>query len=109
MIADPARTHVAPERLLRDLYGLTPAESRLAMSLAHGRSLTAAAAEAGITRHTAHTQLASVFAKTGASTQLELVRLLHRGPAAVRPYEDSSDVQPPVHPRKESKGRRTPQ
>ncbi len=97
-VSDPERAHVAPERLLRDLYGLTPAEARLAMSLAHGHSLTAAAAEVGVTRNTAHTQLASVFAKTGSSTQPELVRLLHRGPAAIRPYEDSSDLQDPVHP-----------
>lgn len=95
-IADPERTHVTPERLLRDLYGLTPAEARLAMSLAHGRSLTAAAADVGVTRNTAHTQLSSVFAKTGTATQPELVRLLHRGPAAIRPYEDSSDLQAPV-------------
>lgn len=97
-IADPERTHVTPERLLRDLYGLTPAEARLAMSLAHGRSLAAAAADLGVTRNTAHTQLSAIFAKTGAATQTELVRLLHRGPAAIRPYEESSDLQAPVDP-----------
>ena len=97
-IVDPKRSHVPPERLLRDLYGLTRAEARLAMSLASGRSLTAAAAELGVTRNTAHTQLSSVFAKTGATTQLELVRLLHRGPAAVRSDEDSSDVEIPINP-----------
>lgn len=99
-IADPERTHVTPERLLRDLYGLTPAEARLAVRLAHGRSLTAAAADVGVSRNTAHTQLSSIYAKTGATTQPELVRLLHRGPAAIRPYEDSSDVQAPVDPAK---------
>lgn len=97
-IADPERTHVTPERLLRDLYDLTPAEARLAMSLAHGRSLTAAAAHVGISRNTAHTQLSSIFAKTGTTTQTELVRLMHRGPAAIRPYEDSADLQPSVEP-----------
>ncbi|MEP0772968.1 MAG: helix-turn-helix transcriptional regulator [Acidobacteriota bacterium] len=97
-IADPERTHVTPERMLRDLYDLTPAEARLAMGLAHGRSLTAAAAHVGISRNTAHTQLSSIFAKTGTTTQTELVRLIHRGPAAIRPYEDSADLRPSVEP-----------
>lgn len=93
-IADPDRTHVAPERLLRELYGLTPAESRLAMVLARGRTLTDTAAALEISRNTAHAQLASIYAKTGTATQAELVRLLHRGPAAIRPYEDSSELRP---------------
>jgi DNA-binding CsgD family transcriptional regulator len=93
-IADPERTHVAPERLLRDLYGFTPAETRLAMVLAGGKSLGEAAESLGVSRNTAHSQLTSVFAKTGTGSQAELVRLLHRGPVAVRSYEDSAEFPP---------------
>jgi DNA-binding CsgD family transcriptional regulator len=92
-IADPARTQITPERLLRELYGLTPAEARLAMALSHGKTLTDTAASLGIARNTAHSQLGSIFAKTGTSTQAELVHLLHRGPSAIRPYEDSAEFQ----------------
>ncbi len=97
-IADVERTHVTPERLLRDPYDLIPAGMRLAMSPASGRSLTSAAAQVAISRYTAHTQLGSIFAKTGTANQTELVRLIHRGPAAIRPWEDSADLQPPVEP-----------
>ncbi len=107
-ISDPERTPITPERLLRDLYGLTPAETRLALSLSHGRSLTAAAAHVGVTRNTAHTQLAAIFGKTGTATQTELVRLLHRGPAAIRPYEDSSELLAPVDPKSIRRRRRWP-
>lgn len=93
-VADPERTHVAPERLLRELYGFTPAETRLAMVLAAGKSLGEAAESLGVSRNTAHSQLTSVFAKTGTGSQSELVRLLHRGPVAVRPYEDSAEFPP---------------
>lgn len=95
-VADPERAHITPERLLRDLYALTIAEARLALTIAQGTSLTDAARALGIARNTAHTQLTSVFHKTGTGTQAELVRLLHRGAAAIRPYEDSSE-QRPVH------------
>jgi len=90
-VADPERAHITPERLLRDLYALTIAEARLALAIIEGESLTDAARTLGIARNTAHTQLTSIFQKTGTGTQAELVRLLHRGAAAIRPYEDSSE------------------
>lgn len=96
-VADPERAHITPERLLRDLYGLTAAEARLALTIAQGASLTGAARQLTVTRNTVHAQLTSIFQKTGTSTQAELVRLLHRGAAAIRPYEDSSE-QRPVRP-----------
>lgn len=93
-VADPERAHITPERLLRDLYALTIAEARLALTIAQGASLTDAARALGIARNTAHTQLTNIFQKTGTSTQAELVRLLHRGAAAIRPYEDSAEQRP---------------
>jgi hypothetical protein len=43
---------------------------------------------------TAHAQLRIIFEKTGTTNQSELLRLLHRGAAAIRPYENSSEHQP---------------
>ena len=69
---------------LRELYRLTPAESRLALHLVADRSLEEAAGELGITVGTARTTLKRVFAKTGTNRQASLVRLLLSGPAQLR-------------------------
>lgn len=93
-LADPERPHFTPERLLRDLYGLTGAEARLVLTIAQGASLTAAARQLAVSRNTVHGQLSSIFLKTGTATQAELVRLINRGVGAIRPYEDSSEHRP---------------
>ena len=69
------------ESLLVDLYGLTPAESKLASLLAEGLSLEAAGQALGIRHNTARTHLARVFDKTGTSRQAELVARILCGPA----------------------------
>lgn len=56
--------------------GLTAAEARLTAKLAQGLALNDAAGELGISAHTARTQLKSIFAKTGARRQSELVGML---------------------------------
>jgi DNA-binding CsgD family transcriptional regulator len=82
--------------LLHDLYSLTAAEVRLALLLAAGSSPAQAAAALGISRHTTHSQLGSIFRKTGARSQSDLVRALLGGAVAVRPPGDSSDSHPAV-------------
>lgn len=64
--------------VLRSLYRLTPAETRLAIALAMGESLESYAEEASLSAHTVKTQLRTVFAKTGARRQGELVALVLR-------------------------------
>lgn len=83
-ISDPERGVDADDEVLRQLYGLTPAEASLAASLAAGLSLEEAAERRGITIGTARMHLKSVFAKTGVRRQAELVSLLLRGIARVR-------------------------
>jgi DNA-binding CsgD family transcriptional regulator len=61
---------------LQEIYGLTPAEARLAALLAEGKHLKAAAAQLGITFETARTHLKRIFSKTTAASQADLVRLL---------------------------------
>lgn len=74
-------THSPPRAVpavLRDLYGLTPAENRLAMLLTTGIGLPDACAELGIKRETARSQLKAIFTKTSTSTQAQLAHLLTR-------------------------------
>jgi len=60
---------------LRALYRLTSAEASLVESLARGARLTAIAEAAGLSVATLRDRLKSVFAKTGARRQAEVVRL----------------------------------
>jgi DNA-binding CsgD family transcriptional regulator len=76
VIADPEMRALPPAERLSALYGLTPSEARLAMRLALGEDLRAAAEAIGIRYSTARTQLAAIFRKTETSRQGELVRLL---------------------------------
>lgn len=75
-ISDPDSELVVEEALLRRLYALTPAESRLAQLLVNGETLAGAAKRLGISETTAKTQLQNLFWKTGTHRQPELVKLL---------------------------------
>ncbi|MCW4630444.1 MULTISPECIES: helix-turn-helix transcriptional regulator [Marinomonas] len=58
------------------LYGLTPAESRLAIALANGLSLEEYSLEKGVSIGTVRIQLKSIFSKMDITRQQELVRVL---------------------------------
>jgi DNA-binding CsgD family transcriptional regulator len=70
-----------PEEWLQQLYGLTPAESRLALLLAAGNAPKEAAQQLQVGISTVRSQLKSIFAKTDTNRQSELVRLLLMSPA----------------------------
>lgn len=97
-IGDPEQRTGDPFDNLGLLYGLTPAESRLAWLLVGDLSLAEAAAQLGITLSTARTVLKRVLAKTGTRRQASLVRLLLSGPAQVR-QDSRSAVETPVRHR----------
>jgi DNA-binding CsgD family transcriptional regulator len=61
---------------LRDAYGLTASEARLARLLAEGLSLRRSAAEAGLTYETARSYVKILFQKTGTHRQADLVAQL---------------------------------
>lgn len=65
-------------RVLRELFELSPAETRMAVRLAEGKTLRSIAAEMGIAVSTARTHLRSVFGKTATNRQTELIGLLAR-------------------------------
>ncbi|MBP6898245.1 MAG: helix-turn-helix transcriptional regulator [Gammaproteobacteria bacterium] len=78
VIQGPRWATVHLDGVLRDLFGLSPAESRLARLLFEEHSMQDAAERVCISIATARTQLKSIFAKTQLRRQTELIRLLSR-------------------------------
>jgi DNA-binding CsgD family transcriptional regulator len=57
------------------VYGLTSAEGRLMQALVGGDRLEDISARFAITKETVRSQLKAIFRKTGASSQVDLIRL----------------------------------
>ncbi|WP_324826640.1 helix-turn-helix transcriptional regulator [Qipengyuania zhejiangensis] len=68
---------------LGDLFDLTPAEARLAWSLAQGQSIAEASAQHGLTLETGRYYSKKIYAKTGARGQVDLVRNILTGVLAL--------------------------
>ncbi len=83
LVADPQARAAPPIAALCALYGLTPAEARLAAALATGQSLKDYATDSGIALCTARWQLQQVLAKTDTHRQSDLVRLILAGPVGL--------------------------
>jgi DNA-binding CsgD family transcriptional regulator len=66
------------EKHVRQVYGLTPAETELATLLMQGDSLAECCRQMGIRRPTAASHLRQLFNKTEARTQSQLVSVLFR-------------------------------
>ena len=85
---------VDPERptpgvgMLCKLYGMTPAEAKLAAHLAQGRSLDQASQSWGVSLSTVRTHLKHIFTKTDTSRQVDLVHKLLTGPAMLSTNKD---------------------
>jgi DNA-binding CsgD family transcriptional regulator len=75
VLVDPAR-HCPSERDLTELFGLSPAEARVAAALLMGKSLSNIAATIGVQITTVRTQLRSILRKVGVKRQFDLVRML---------------------------------
>lgn len=76
ILADPEERSRPLEEALCSTFNLTVAEARLAARLAAGEPLESASQSLGIAVGTARNQLKSIFAKTGARRQSELVATL---------------------------------
>ena len=74
-VRDPDGNPHPPAKLAQQLFALTPAETALATQLANGLSLEESAVALGIRHNTARAHLRSIFSKTGARRQTELVRM----------------------------------
>ncbi len=76
LVTDPDANSTRPEGMIRQLFGLSAAETRVAERLMMGESPEQAAAILDIKTSTARWHLASLYRKTGTSRQAQLLRLL---------------------------------
>lgn len=67
---------------LKAWFDLTPAEARLVVALAHGKSTTDYASERGVTIDAIRFLLKNIFSKTGARNQAQLMTLVTQVPKA---------------------------
>jgi DNA-binding CsgD family transcriptional regulator len=79
-VTDPDSIARPPSDWLRQLYGLSRAESRLAQALMSGCDLKEVSEQFQLKASTVRSQLKSIFAKTQTNRQSELLRLLLVGP-----------------------------
>ena len=75
-VYDPERRPASRSHALRTLYGLTPAEIRVAEHLLAGLEIRELAAKMVMTLETARFHVKRILAKTGARRQSELMRLM---------------------------------
>lgn len=76
LVVDPDHDLEPRPKALHDLYGLTDAETLVAMGVIRGDGLPAVADQLSVSLFTARTHLQHIFVKTGTHRQAELVRLL---------------------------------
>jgi DNA-binding CsgD family transcriptional regulator len=81
VLFDPERRLAASVPLLMLDLGVSEREAEVAALIVEGRDLKAVAARLDITVNTARSHIKRVFAKTGAKSQVELVRRVATGPA----------------------------
>ena len=75
-VNDPSRRRRPAQDILRTLFGLTPAECRVALLLGDGHAPKEIAGMIGVSVETVRSQMKSIFSKTAVKRQSELVRLL---------------------------------
>jgi DNA-binding CsgD family transcriptional regulator len=65
------------EKSLRERWGLSPRQAKVAAALAAGKTYKEIACDLGITFHTVNTHVKAVLAKTGAKTSRRLAAMIH--------------------------------
>ena len=76
LIVEPGSRHRIDPGLVAGVLGLTPAESRVAVWLAEGRSVREMAAARGVTVRAIYWHLNQIYQKRSISRQVDLVRLV---------------------------------
>lgn len=80
LLARYAQAPSAVSDFVMRIFGLSPAEARVLPPLLRGSAPAEIAAELGVKISTVRSQLSSIFAKTGATRQQDLLRLLGNVP-----------------------------
>ncbi|NUH66339.1 response regulator [Sulfitobacter sp. S0837] len=83
-LSAPTHDKKVSERLLIDLFGLTPTEARVAALLTSGARPSDVADALGISTTTVSFHMRNLFQKTGTNRQIDLVALILAGPMAVQ-------------------------
>ena len=76
LIVEPGRHHRIDPGVVAKTLGLTPAESRVAVAVAEGKSVRAIAEAAGHTKDAIYWHLKHIYKKQSISRQADLVRLV---------------------------------
>jgi len=79
-----SESQLGDSSLLRQTYGLTPTQARVALLLAQGLRVNDIVTHLDISAATVRTHVRGVLAKTAARGQADLVRILISGPLAMR-------------------------
>jgi DNA-binding CsgD family transcriptional regulator len=80
VFSDPEARVGAPERAIAQMFGLAPAQARLAAALVAGETMADYADSVGISMNTAKTQMRQIFLKTGVNRQADLIRAVAANP-----------------------------
>lgn len=75
-VTSASRRPPPTQDILRTLFGLTPAECRVALLLSDGLAPRKIASMIGVSDNTVRAQIKNIFSKTGVNRQGELIRLL---------------------------------
>ncbi|WP_150294040.1 helix-turn-helix domain-containing protein [Sphingobium estronivorans] len=73
-LVDPAQPRVPVIEALIQLFDLTPAEAKVALSLSNGNSIAETAQASSISTNTIRSHVRSIFAKMGVNRQSDLIR-----------------------------------
>jgi len=77
LVVTPVRPRPAPNpMILQQLFGLSPAEARVASGLAGRHTIATMASDFGVSRETVRSQIKTALGKTGTKRQLDLAVLL---------------------------------
>jgi len=83
LVTDSEQGSDSPLVLLRQRYGLSPAEERVALLLMEGWDVKEIAESLQVSRETVRSQLKAIFRKTGTRRQGELISRILRGDAVL--------------------------
>lgn len=93
-INDPLRTQRPEREILKAVYGLSPAECRVALLVSDGKSTREICNSVGVSENTIRSQIKSIFSKTGVNRQSELIRLLIGSAAVTTDFRSQPLVSP---------------
>ena len=94
VLVEPRSKLLPSESQLKDAFELSWMEAKLALRLARGDTLNAAATICGVTYETARTLVKSAYQKTGTHRQAELVALIYSIALIPRPIASFADSAP---------------